>query len=99
MCSLFRLCSQLASSLMHMIVADAGITHKHKCPTKQCGFVWEHENGLEFGPEEDFEAEHRCPICGNPQYQKYFVDKADEDAYLQKCKNAIKAWTERKFAA
>jgi predicted RNA-binding Zn-ribbon protein involved in translation (DUF1610 family) len=45
-------------------------THKHKCPNKDCGHIWEHGNDC-MGDEK----EHKCPQCGAMQWEKYLGNR------------------------
>lgn len=43
------------------------MTHRHQCPRRDCGAVWEHDR-VALVNMEAFLAGHRCPKCGAEQF-------------------------------
>lgn len=46
--------------------------HRHKCPSKPCGHIWEHSDACAGSDEA-----HRCPRCQTEQRWRYDPDNPD----------------------
>lgn len=72
-----RMDAQVIQQLMEMIGGLGGDDeqHKHRCPRKGCGYVWEHDPKC-LVSEKQYDLAHHCPKCGAEQRMKFDGDNA-----------------------